>query len=539
MQDVQTHYEVLEISETASQAEIKTAYRLLVQQYHPDKVPAHLSKLRHDAEERFKQIGEAYTALSDSKKRSLYDEMLREKRAEAARLSGAPPPIPSPSSEAQPTPGSTSGTGHSKKAPGNDSANSLLAWLLAGLVIAFGYWGYLLVGNRIHSNEPVFKLEKVAANPTSGKVAASPVSSQAAAAPVSSQSTAKQAAEKAESARLAQRAEKIRKARTFLVGTWRESDGGWVSYFQDGTCEIIRKGEDKSGLNWSVDGDTVTFEKPSGDQSKYSIIDISDSRYQMGALRDKHRTPTLADAFFRDDSPDERSGVKLDSSSTEIERDRLQAANIANVRNILPGGWKRDDETWRVFPDRTVHVWRNYKNGGSTADSYTWSISGNVLTLSNGRIHSGGGGEITTEYLLLGVWDDHIGLGRKGAYGVVYGGYGEMFRTKSSQELIKLSAQETTDIESAPTRLIGAWRDSDSTWTFSADGRCVIAQDDEPRQTLAWSVAGAVLTIGDVTYRIWQISDSRMVLTDLHGVFAENPTIERQRVNTPKARNTL
>ncbi len=61
-------YDILDVPETASQSEIKKAYRKLARQYHPDinKSP--------DAEEKFKEINGAYEILSDEKKRSQYDQ---------------------------------------------------------------------------------------------------------------------------------------------------------------------------------------------------------------------------------------------------------------------------------------------------------------------------------------------------------------------------------------------------------------------------------------------------------------------------------
>jgi len=62
------YYEVLGVSKTASDEEIKKAYRAKALQYHPDKNQGNAA-----AEEMFKKINEAYSVLSDAKKRADYD----------------------------------------------------------------------------------------------------------------------------------------------------------------------------------------------------------------------------------------------------------------------------------------------------------------------------------------------------------------------------------------------------------------------------------------------------------------------------------
>jgi len=63
------YYEVLGVSRTASDEELKKAYRKLAVKYHPDKNPDD----RRNAEEKFKEISEAYQVLCDPERRSMYD----------------------------------------------------------------------------------------------------------------------------------------------------------------------------------------------------------------------------------------------------------------------------------------------------------------------------------------------------------------------------------------------------------------------------------------------------------------------------------
>lgn len=67
------YYEILGVKKTASEAELKKAYRDLAKKYHPDK-----NKGNKEAEARFKEISEAYAVLSDKDKRDQYDRLGRE-----------------------------------------------------------------------------------------------------------------------------------------------------------------------------------------------------------------------------------------------------------------------------------------------------------------------------------------------------------------------------------------------------------------------------------------------------------------------------
>lgn len=68
MSEKRDYYEVLGVSKDADAKEIKKAYRKLAMKYHPDKNPGN-----KEAEEKFKEINEAYEVLSDEEKRSTYD----------------------------------------------------------------------------------------------------------------------------------------------------------------------------------------------------------------------------------------------------------------------------------------------------------------------------------------------------------------------------------------------------------------------------------------------------------------------------------
>jgi curved DNA-binding protein len=68
--DYKDYYKVLGVERNASEEDIRKAYRKLAMQYHPDRNPND-----KQAEERFKEINEAYQVLNDPKKRAHYDRL--------------------------------------------------------------------------------------------------------------------------------------------------------------------------------------------------------------------------------------------------------------------------------------------------------------------------------------------------------------------------------------------------------------------------------------------------------------------------------
>ena len=66
---MKNYYEILEINKNANKEEIKSAYKKLALKYHPDKNKTN----KEEAENKFKEISEAYEILSDDQKKFNYD----------------------------------------------------------------------------------------------------------------------------------------------------------------------------------------------------------------------------------------------------------------------------------------------------------------------------------------------------------------------------------------------------------------------------------------------------------------------------------
>jgi curved DNA-binding protein CbpA len=187
----ETYYSLLEISETATAAEIRTAYRRLIGEVHPDRLANAPVYWQRQAEEKSKEINEAYTVLSNREKRDLYDSQLAsyrgsgngngshtsqssapssptssQRQAQSASRSHSPSgasarPAQTPSSNSQQhQPASTSST--PTNAPSQPSSQPFVSKLTAGerffaafvgcvfaFGLAIGFWNSTSIGDNV------------------------------------------------------------------------------------------------------------------------------------------------------------------------------------------------------------------------------------------------------------------------------------------------------------------------------------------------------------------------------------------------------
>jgi curved DNA-binding protein CbpA len=146
---MKSFYEILEVPEWASAAEIRSAYLKLAREYHPDRVPEHLTKLRADAEGKFKQVQEAWAVLGDPKKRRRYD----------LRAQGGPPLY-----SAQPAPPKQPAITHPPVDPlGRKRDLVKLALVVVVMTLVFVVLGEVFVYRGIYhetATRPVWKFIK-------------------------------------------------------------------------------------------------------------------------------------------------------------------------------------------------------------------------------------------------------------------------------------------------------------------------------------------------------------------------------------------
>ena len=80
-----TYYDILQVPRDASRADIRTAYRELAKQHHPDLVQNASTDVHAISEERLKAINEAYTTLSNPQRRNEYHTLMWNRNDPARR----------------------------------------------------------------------------------------------------------------------------------------------------------------------------------------------------------------------------------------------------------------------------------------------------------------------------------------------------------------------------------------------------------------------------------------------------------------------
>lgn len=145
-----TFYSLLGISEAATAAEIKTAYLGLIREVHPDRIANAPAYWQRQAEEKCKEINEAYAVLSSDEKRRLYDAQLALCRGYQPTASGtaAAPSNPAPPSSTQQHQAAPSASPQTEAGTGpmqTQGSDSLGPRFPTKLVVAFGVLGLVAI----------------------------------------------------------------------------------------------------------------------------------------------------------------------------------------------------------------------------------------------------------------------------------------------------------------------------------------------------------------------------------------------------------
>jgi len=148
-------YEILGVSKSANDADIKRAFKELAKKYHPDKHPGEIFY-----EEHFKKINEAYQTLSDPKSRKIYDLRLFYAQTNTTQSKPNPAQTPPPNQPKKQTNTSNKSGQTQQKKPGGSQSNGRSAsdqkklnkyyiFIGASIIIlcVFGFWFYNFMNN--------------------------------------------------------------------------------------------------------------------------------------------------------------------------------------------------------------------------------------------------------------------------------------------------------------------------------------------------------------------------------------------------------
>jgi len=158
------YYDVLGVPSSASEKDIRQAYRKLARQYHPD-----LNPNDKKAEERFKEIGQAYEVLSEPDKRKLYDRWGPDfEKIEQARKAGATTTTGRAGGAGPFTwnPGSTTFNGGTNSTVDDDMLGGIFDQILGGMGRGNGRRGGLRSNGEDYDHQVSLTLEEVYAGTT-------------------------------------------------------------------------------------------------------------------------------------------------------------------------------------------------------------------------------------------------------------------------------------------------------------------------------------------------------------------------------------